>query len=120
MYTAYMLTEETITTLKSAFQTVFPDFIGHHITVRFGVSNSEPIPQFVDKIHVVGEAIHDGVQALLVSIDGNTIRGDGGSYHITWSIDRSKGKKPVDSNRIIQLARMVAPIKIEAIPALLL
>jgi hypothetical protein len=29
----------------------------------------------------------NGLQALLVSVDGETVRPDGGIYHITWSLD---------------------------------
>ena len=119
MYTAYKLTDETIDLLKSYFNIIYADFIGHHITVKFGVSSNEPLPTFTDDIFVIGEACHDNVQALAVSIDGNMYREDGRIYHITWSIDRSKGKKPVDSNKIIHLAQRIAPIKIKAIPVIL-
>jgi len=119
MYTAYQLTDDTVNKLKSHFNIKYADFIGHHITVKFGVTHNEQLPMFTDDIFVIGEACHDNVQALLVSINGNTNRPSGGVYHITWSIDRSKGKKPVDSNKIIHLAQRIAPIKIKAIPVIL-
>ena len=39
-----------------------------------------------------------GVEGFLVAIDGSTNRPSGGKYHLTWSIDRSKGAKPVHTN----------------------
>jgi hypothetical protein len=119
MYTCYVLTNETINKLKKIFKQHYPDFIGHHITVEYGVSKNHPLPLETDDIYVIGEASEGGVQALLVSIDGTIERSDGSLYHITWSIDRSKGKRPVDSNSIIKKAKRVEPIKIEATPQLL-
>src|SRR3546814_9902597 len=43
----------------------------------------------------------EGLQALIVSIDGSTDRPDGSTYHITWSLDRSRGRKAVQSNDVI-------------------
>lgn len=119
MYTAYVLKDKSIEKLKELFNQDYPDFIGHHITVNFGVQANAEIPPETDDIYVIGVASQDGVQALLVSIDGNVERPNGGLYHVTWSIDKSKGKKPVDSNKIIHRAKTVAPIKIKATPELL-
>ena len=37
----------------------------------------------------------------LFRIDGTCDRPDGSIYHITWSIDRARGRKPVESNDVI-------------------
>lgn len=119
MYTAYVLTDKSINKLKELFNQDYPDFIGHHITVEFGVTKGHPLPPETDDIVVIGLVSEDGVQAFLVAIDGNVERSDGSLYHITWSIDKSKGKRPVDSNKIIKKAKSVQPVKIKAKPELL-
>lgn len=119
MYIAYVLSKESIEHLKTIIKQDYPDLIAHHITYKFGVKPSEPLPPESDEIYVIGHVSQDGVQALLVCIDGEVDRSDGSLYHITWSIDRSRGKKPVDSNKIIHRARQIAPIKIKAYPKIL-
>ena len=51
---------------------------------------------------VVGEIDDEaGVQALVVRVGDTTNRSDGSTYHITWSIDRSRGRRAVESNTVI-------------------
>jgi hypothetical protein len=119
MYIAYVLSNNSLNKLKQVINQDYPDLIAHHITYKFGVKPTEAIPPETDEIYVIGVASQDGVQALLVSINGQVERSDGSLYHITWSIDKSAGKKPVDSNKIIHRAKMISPIKIEAYPKLL-
>jgi len=52
----------------------------------------------------------------LVELNGSTRRSDGRLYHITWSLDRSKGKKPFHTNDIIHKAELLkAKIPIEVV-----
>lgn len=80
----------------------FPKVIAHHITFQFP-GNPDQLPPETSQAFVVGEAWDDemGVQALVVEIEGNSIRPDGKQYHITWSLDPSKGAKPVMSNKLL-------------------
>ncbi len=100
MYTAYTLTEESRTALLEVFPPKYEKVIAHHITVEFGVpQDAEPPPEA--ELRVIGEGdTGDGLQALVVSIDGSTQRPDGKTYHITWSLDPEK-YKPVDSNALL-------------------
>ena len=41
----------------------------------------------------------EGVEALVVSIDGSTDRPGGGTYHITWSL--AEGREARESNDVI-------------------
>ena len=51
---------------------------------------------------IVGQVDDEaGLQALVVAIDGTTDRPDGSTYHITWSLDRARGRHAVDSNEVI-------------------
>lgn len=101
MYTAYVLDGKSRRKLAKQFPPVNPEFVGHHVTSKFGVSPSTPIPQPAD-VQVVGHAEEDGLEAFVVSVNGKVERPDGSLYHVTWSIDRSKGKKPKDSNALVQ------------------
>jgi hypothetical protein len=61
--------------------------------------------------------ISRGVQALVVEIDGSVTRPDGSIYHITWSLDRAAGRKPLESNAVLLSGwHRVRPIKIALIP----
>jgi hypothetical protein len=99
-YTAYVLDEQSRAALAKQFPPKYPEFVGHHVTVQFGVPRDTAAPPAA-KIEVVGYADSgDGLEALVVSVNGSTTRPDGKVYHITWSLDRSK-YKPVDSNALV-------------------
>lgn len=121
MYTAYVIDDKSRRELKKKFPPKYPDFIGHHVTLRFGVSKDTPKPKAPATVEVVGyKDDGKGAEALVVAINGNTERLDGSTYHITWSIDRSAGRKPVDSNSILMGGfDKVTPISINVTPELL-
>lgn len=77
----------------------YPDLVAHHVTEALGDKATLPVHV---KCEIVGFADDGkGVQALIVRINGSSKRPMGGIYHITWSLDRAAGFKPVDSNRVI-------------------
>jgi hypothetical protein len=83
------------------FEPLFPDVIADHVTLRTGTNHTTPLPRET-RGEIVGETDDStGVQALIVRIDGSTDRCDGSTYHITWSIDRARGRRPVQSNDVI-------------------
>jgi hypothetical protein len=83
------------------FEPLFPDVIADHVTLRTGTDHKTPLPRETAG-EIVGEASDGaGVQALVVRIGGTTDRRDGSTYHITWSIDRARGRRPVQSNEVI-------------------
>lgn len=87
--------------LLSRFRPCFPDVIADHVTLRTGTNLNALLPRETSG-EIVGE-IDDGngVQALVVRIGGTTDRSDGSTYHITWSLDRARGRRPVESNDVI-------------------
>lgn len=97
-YAAYVLTPAARDLVLEKFPPKFPDVIAHHVTYQFG-SNEAPPPA---SIVVVGYTSDDSLECLVVSVDGSTERPDGSTYHITLSLDRSQGRKPVDSNAVIE------------------
>jgi hypothetical protein len=116
-YAGYLLEPGSRSKLAGIFPPQFPEFIGHHVTEQFGVRRSEvDLPESVDA-RVVGYAQTDGLEALVVEIDGSTTRPDGSTYHITWSLDRSQGFKPVHSNNLLKNGwQNVDPINIHVTP----
>lgn len=100
MYTAYVLSDETIERLMERFPPKYEKVIAHHVTVEFGVPEGTEPPPEAD-IKVVGYAdSEDGLEALVVSVNGSPKREDGKHFHVTWSLDPDK-YKPVDSNELI-------------------
>ena len=106
--------------LLDRFSPLFPDVVAHHVTLRTGTDHDTPLPRET-RGEIVG--ITDdgaGVQALVVSIGGTTDRSDGSTYHITWSLDRGRGRQPVESNAVIAergWRPLPEPVPIRLIPA---
>lgn len=107
-YLAYEVPEDARKDLAEMFPPKYPEFIGHHITQTFGVSNPGELAVPQAHIKVVGYAEEDGLEALVVEVNGSKRRPDGKIYHITWSLDRTKGKKPVMSNDLIARGHWLA------------
>jgi len=71
------------------------------------------------KINLIGHCKTDKIECFVVEVDGSMVREDGKIYHLTWSLDRSKGAKPVDSNKAIEdkgFEHLKTPIAIETEP----
>lgn len=118
MYSGWLISDKSLQKLKNLYAPVHPDFIGHHVTFMFGKGSEMP-PEA--EINVIGQCITDKVQCVVVEIDGKVVRPDSGIYHLTWSIDRSKGAKPVDSNKAIEehgFEHFKVPIQIEGKPTI--
>jgi len=102
MYTAYVLSEQSRKQLAEVFPPKFSDHIGHHITIAFGVPKGTETPKQPTDVKVIGYVCDDeGLETLLVSVDGSAARPDGKTFHITWSLERDKFK-PKDSNELIE------------------
>lgn len=106
--------------LLQRFPPAWPDKLADHITLDAHADERDKLPGSV-RAEIVGSIDDgDGLQALVVAIDGRTGRPDGSTYHITWSIDRKRGRKPVDSNRVLaerEWERFEDPIPIHIMPA---
>jgi hypothetical protein len=69
--------------------------VADHVTLMSGAGDM-PLPT-CRRGEVIGRADDgDGVKALVVSIDGSSARPDGGTYHITWSLDQAQGRGAVE------------------------
>lgn len=98
----------------------WPDVIADHVTLDAHATAGAPLPPAC-RAEIVGSVDDgEGLQAMVVAIDGSTDRPDGGTYHITWSLDCARGRKPVESNAVIAERgwhRFERPIPVGVVPA---
>jgi hypothetical protein len=118
-YTCYQLTKHAREKLLSRFRPQYPDVIADHITYRVGVAAGSRLPPATKDIWAIGYVNDGSLEALVVLVNGTMIRPDGKYFHITWSLDRSSGRKPVHSNEAIALHgyETITPVRVDARPA---
>lgn len=119
-YIAFVLDEPSRAKLLEVFPATHSDVVCHHVTLDFGVSERS-LSAIADTmstavVGVFGYAVNDKVQALLVAVDSNNTRKDGGVFHITHSVNRANGGKPVHSNALVSDEANWVYIKCPAIP----
>ena len=106
--------------LLEIFPPRWPDLVADHVTLHPRATPSGPLPS-QRRAEVIGHADDgEGLEALVVAIDGSAARPDGSIFHITWSLDRKRARKPVESNALLARdcwQRLAAPIAIDIIPA---
>lgn len=106
--------------LLDRFPPLWPDVVAHHVTLAS--KTEDPLPSLSEGA-VVGQADDgEGVQALVVAIDGSTDRPDGSVFHITWSLDKARGRTARQSNDVLRdrgWAPIDASIPIRLTPAVL-
>jgi hypothetical protein len=118
-YLAYTLSAASRNDLLHHFRPKY-QVICQHVTYKFPAKSTDDLPPAAHEARVVGYAEEPGLEALVVEINGSTKRPDGGTFHITLSLDRSQGKKPVHSNDLVNKKfTHVSPITIHLAPAFL-
>jgi hypothetical protein len=105
--------------LLQKFTPRYHDADADHVTLRTRAWR-EPLPPEVDAT-IVGHADDgDSLEAMVVRIDGCTDRPDGSIFHITWSMDKAKGREPRESNDLLKgrgWHRLERPVPISLDPA---
>jgi hypothetical protein len=105
--------------LLSRFPPRYADTIADHVTLKSN-AGSDPVPDPVDAA-IVGHADDgDSLECMVVAVDGSTDRPDGSIFHITWSLDKAKGREARDSNDVLKergWTRFGDPIPITLAPA---
>lgn len=97
-YSGWKLEDEDRERLLEVFPPRYPDVVAHHVTKNLHQTIPSPA-----EINIVGYCDDGaGVECLVVTVNGNKNRSDGSIYHITWSLDRGAGCKPVHSNAALQ------------------
>ncbi len=85
--------------LLKQFPPKFEKTIAHHVTLQ-GKAEREPVPPDVQASIVGRTDDGEGVEAMVVAIDGTTDRPDGSTYHITWSL--GEGRRAGESNDVLK------------------
>jgi hypothetical protein len=105
--------------LLRRFPPHYTDVVADHVTLQTD-AEQKPLPNVVDAA-IVGKADdQDSLECLVVTIDGTTDRPDGSTFHITWSLDKSKGRQARESNDVLRQCGWVPieePIPLELAPA---
>ena len=85
--------------LLEQFPPRYEKAVAHHVTLKTD-AEQDPLPRQV-KAEVVGRTDDgEGVEAMVVTIDGTTDRPDGSTYHITWSLGH--GRRALESNDVLK------------------
>src|SRR5688572_21480797 len=84
-YQLFELTEESRSRLLKAYPPKFTDVKADHITYRFGVTRSVPMPVQPHRIEVLGYICDDSLECVVVAVDDTYERPDGRVFHITLS-----------------------------------
>jgi hypothetical protein len=87
--------------LLKRFPPRYADVMADHVTLRTNAGQDE-LPDPVDAA-IIGRADDgDSLECMVATIDGTFDRPDGSTFHITWSIDRSKGREARESNDLLR------------------
>ena len=87
--------------LLQRFPPRYANPIADHVTLRSN-ARGDPLPEPVEAL-IVGRADdNDGLETMVVKIDGTSDRPDGSVFHITWSLDESRGRRAKESNHLLK------------------
>ena len=114
----WALDREERVELLLQFPPLHANVVADHVTLAAKVGREAPLPGPVHG-EIVGRADDgQGVEALVVRIDGTTDRPDGSSFHITWSL--GEGRRAKESNDVIAArgwTPLALPMPVKLIPA---
>ena len=95
----WLLADDDREKLLAQFEPRYEKTVAHHVTLKTDAAD-DPLPPEVHA-QVVGTTDDDeGVQAMVVAIDGTTDRPDGSTYHITWSL--AEERRARESNDVLK------------------
>jgi hypothetical protein len=86
--------------LLARFPPRYRDAIADHVTLQANAED-QPLPDPVEAAIVGHSDDGDSLEAMVVTVDGKTGRPDGSVFHITWSLDKSKGRRARESNELL-------------------
>jgi hypothetical protein len=103
--------------LLGRFPPRFEQAVADHVTLKARVAGNSALPRPVSAA-IVGHADDgNGVEAMVVAIDGGIDRPGGGTYHITWSL--GPGRRARESNDVLASGqwRAMEPVPVALEPA---
>ena len=85
--------------LLAAHPPRYAKVVAHHVTLASEAQDRDlPLPV---RAAIVGRSDDEqGVEAMVVTIDGDTERPDGSTFHITWSL--GDGRRARESNDVLK------------------
>jgi hypothetical protein len=87
--------------LLERFPPRYADPDADHVTLATNAKD-KPLPGPVEA-RIVGHADDgDSLECMVVEVDGATDRPDGSTFHITWSLDKAKGRRARESNDLLR------------------
>ena len=93
----------------------YPEVVADHVTLKVGGTE---LPAEV-KAAIVGRTDDgNGVEAMVVTIDGSVDRPDGSTYHITWSLGPTRNAR--ESNDVLRdlgWEKLDGAIDVKIVPA---
>lgn len=99
MTTGWKLDRKQREALLVLYPPRYANVVADHVTLHPNLPGDPP--SAVSSACIVGHADDaEGVEALVVAIDGGTLRSDGGTWHITWSL--ADGRRARESNDVIR------------------
>ena len=87
------------TSLLERFAPKYGEVVADHVTLAAKVADETPRPDAIAAEAVGHIDDGQGVEAIVVAIDGATGRPDGSTYHITWSL--GPGRQARESNDVL-------------------
>ena len=99
MTTGWKLDRAERDALLARYPPRWPDADADHVTLQSGAT--DPPPDAAGEIvgHVDDGA---GLEAMVVRVNGTADRPDGGTFHITWSLDKAAGRTARQSNDVLR------------------
>lgn len=111
-YWAFVLDDASRNALLAKFPPKFPDVIAHHVTVAMCKACPAGFtPGDSQQIDVIWYAADESLETVVVRA-GSLHRPDGRPFHVTLSLDKAAGRKPVQSNQLIEHAGMTPVIPV--------
>jgi hypothetical protein len=105
--------------LLNRFPPRYADTVADHVTLKSD-AKGDPLPDPVEA-HIIGRSDDgDSLEAMVVAVDGTVDRPDGSIFHITWSLDKAKGRRAKESNELLKergWEEFDGPIPVEVEPA---
>lgn len=113
MYTGFQLEPAERERLLSIYPPRYSDIIADHVTLseRASAWGHAPKPSFLSVVGIADDG--RGLQCLVVTVGGLLFRPDKKTFHCTWSLVRSAGYRPFDSNDVIRRHGFVS---VESVP----
>ncbi|HVF17388.1 MAG TPA: hypothetical protein VNA21_10760 [Steroidobacteraceae bacterium] len=116
----WLVDPKTREMLLERYPPTYFNVVAHHVTLSSGIANDAGIPEHT-RGKIVGRVDDgSGVEAMIVEIGGATDRPGGGTYHITWSLNRAAKREARESNDAIAQfgwQPLSEPQEIELMPA---